>query len=297
MDDNYIEIHVDETGDRGFRSGSSEYFCFAACAFRHSKAHRVVTAMQSLNSQLGRPPDLPMHAVKHLKTHDKMMEAADHLARLPVRVFFVILPKSIVPHALRKGPDHIYNVLAGVLLRQMNTFAQGVGLPIHPTFASVKGMPRSLLDSHIDTLRLGGADLRGLRLPVAVRSATERVGLQWGDIAGRALHKAITPSTSPPHRTEPAYLSGLARVIWRRRPIEECGIVSLMPGWHAPQPWWYELRTAIPPGTTQTGRSARKAERRGAGPPMTSPPSGVEALQLPGAGGGFRAPHIEHSST
>lgn len=250
MDDDYIEIHIDETGDRGFSRGSSEHFCLAACAFRHSRAHRVVTAMQNLNRELGRPPDLHLHAVKHLRTHDKMMEAVEHLARLPVRVLYVILPKSIVPHALREGPDHIYNVVAGVLLQQMNTFAHGVGIPAHPTFAAVKGMPRSLLDSHIATLRLSGTELQWLRLPVAVRSATERIGLQWGDIAGRALHKAITPSTFPPHRTEPAYLRGLARVIWRRRPIGTHGIVSLMYGWHAPQPWWGELRAAIPPGTT-----------------------------------------------
>ena len=250
MNDDYIEIHIDETGDRGFNSGSSEYFCFVACAFRHSKAHRVVTAMQNLNSELGRPPDLPMHAVKHLKTHDRMMEASEHLARIPVRVLYVILPKGIVPHELREGPNHIYNVVAGVLLRQMNAFAHGVGIPAHPTFAAVKGMPRSLLDSYIATLELSGEDLQWLRLPVAVRSASERIGLQWGDIAGRALHKAITPSTRPPHRTEPAYLLRLARVIWRSRPIEDRGIVSLMSGWHAPQPWWGELRASMPTGAT-----------------------------------------------
>lgn len=250
MHDDYIEIHIDETGDRGFQSRSSAYFCFAACAFRHSKAHRVVTAMQSLNIELGRPPDLPLHGVKHLRSHDKMMEATEHLSRLPVRVLYVILPKSIVPRALHEGPDHIYNIVAGVLLQRMNTFAHGVGVPAHPTFAAVKGMPRSLLDSHIETLRLGGTDLRWLRLPVAVRSAAERVGLQWGDIAGRALHKAITPSTVPPYRTEPAYLLRLARVIWRRQPIGTHGVVSLMPGWHAPQPWWSQLRASIPPGAT-----------------------------------------------
>ena len=247
--DDYIEIHIDETGDRGFSRGSSEYFCLAACAFRHSKAHRVVTAMKTLNSELGRPQDLSLHAVRHLKAHDKMMEASEHLARLPVRVLYVILPKSIVPHELRKG-DQIYNVVAGVLLEQMNMFASGVGIPAHPTFATVKGMPRSLLDNHIATLRLRGTELPWLRLPVAVRSATERIGLQWGDIAGRALHKAINPSSFPPYRTEPAYLRGLARVIWRRRPIQSYGIVSLMYGWHAPQPWWGELRAAIPPGDT-----------------------------------------------
>ena len=37
----YIEIHVDETGDCGFSSKSSPYFCLAACAFRHSRRRRI----------------------------------------------------------------------------------------------------------------------------------------------------------------------------------------------------------------------------------------------------------------
>ena len=37
-----------------------------------------------------------MHAVDHLKTHDKFIEAVEHLARLPVRVLFVVLPKCDV---------------------------------------------------------------------------------------------------------------------------------------------------------------------------------------------------------
>ena len=251
MQDDYIEIHVDETGDRGFHPRSSQYFCFAACAFRHSKARRVIAAMENLNGAWGRPADVPLHAVKHLKTHEKMMEAVEHLAGLPVRIFYVILPKSITPPEARsKGPDYIYNVLAGVLLRRMNQFAHGVGIPAQPVFAAVKGMPRTLLDSHISSLKHAGTDLRSLRLPIDVRSATDRIGLQWSDTAGRALHKAITPSTFPPHRTESAYLLELAQVIWRRRPVEHHGMASLMSGWHAPQPWWGQLRVAIPRGTT-----------------------------------------------
>ena len=160
MQDDYIEIHVDETGDRGFHPRSSQYFCFAACAFRHSKARRVIAAMENLNGALGRPADVPLHAVKHLKTHEKMMEAVEHLAGLPVRISYVILPKSITPPEARsKGPDYIYNVLAGVLLRRMNQFAHGVGIPAQPVFAAVKGMPRTLLDSHISSLKHAGTDL------------------------------------------------------------------------------------------------------------------------------------------
>ena len=63
----YIEIHVDETGDRGFSNKSSPYFCLAACAFRHSNARRVIGAMEALNRALGRPSKQPMHAAEHLK--------------------------------------------------------------------------------------------------------------------------------------------------------------------------------------------------------------------------------------
>jgi len=78
----YIEVYVDETGDRGFGPKSSPYFCFAACAFKHSNADHVVEAMKRLNGALGRNPGQPIHAVQHLKKHDQLMEAVERLAGL-----------------------------------------------------------------------------------------------------------------------------------------------------------------------------------------------------------------------
>ena len=70
--------------------------------------------METLNLALGRPPRQPIHAVDHLKTHDKLMEAVEHLARLPARVFFVVLPKESTPAnaAMRSDDIHVYNFLA-----------------------------------------------------------------------------------------------------------------------------------------------------------------------------------------
>lgn len=117
------------------------------------------------------------------------MEAAEHLARLPVRVFFVVLPKTSTP--------------------------------------ANSAMIRDEVDQ-----------------------ARNRVGMQWADVAGRAVLKATTRGASPPHRTEPVYLETLAPVIWRRRPVETYGIKSVMPDWHLTQPWWNKVTDAVPEGET-----------------------------------------------
>ena len=250
----YIEIHVDETGDRGFSHKSSPYFCLAACAFRHSNAGTVVHAMEALNLVLRRPLRQPIHAVDHLKNHDKLIEAVEHLARLPVRVFFVVLPKDSTPvnAAMRSDDIHVYNFLARVLLERMSWFARDVGLVAHPVFAAVARMPRRRLDDYISKLQRMDTAIEWpwLKLPVEVDQAKNRVGMQWADIAGRAMLKATTPGASPPHRTEPVYLETLAPVIWRRRRIETYGIKSVMPDWHLTQPWWIRVTAAMPIGET-----------------------------------------------
>ena len=250
----YLEIHVDETGDRGFGPKSSAYFCLAACAFRHSKAGRVVAGLRDLNTALDRPLGQPIHAVEHLKDHDRLMEAVDRLAQLPVRVFYVVLPKATTAPgaAIRRDRDRTYNYLAGLLLERMSWFARDVGIPAQPIFASVKRMPRRSLDDYIDLLRKrpNGIDWQWLRLPVEVDQAANRVGMQWADIAGRAMWKATTPRPRPPHRVEAAYLRALAPVIWHRRSIATYGIKSVSAAWHWTQPWWGEVTSAIPHGRT-----------------------------------------------
>lgn len=254
MGDDYLEIHVDETGDRGFGSKSSAYFCLAACAFRHSNASKVVDGMRNLNAALGRPAKQPIHAVDHLKDHDRLMEAVEHLAQLPVRLFFVVLPKSMTaPDAgIRRNSDWTYNYLARLLLERMSWFARGIGVPAQPIFAAVKRMPRNSLDDYIDLLRRMSSSTawEWLMLPVEVDHAANRVGMQWADIAGRAMWKATTPRPQPPHRIEAAYLQALAPVIWRRRSIETYGIKSVSSTWHQTQPWWGTVTSAIPQGHT-----------------------------------------------
>lgn len=210
--------------------------------------------MRDLNAALGRPAVQPIHAVDHLKGHDQLMEAVEHLAQLPVRLFFVVLPKSTTaPDAgIRRNNDWTYNFLARLLLERMSWFARDVEIQAQPIFAAVKRMPRQSLDDYIDLLRerQGATAWEWLMLPVEVDHAANRVGMQWADIAGRAMWKATTPRPHPPHRVEAAYLQTLAPVIWRRRSIETYGIKSVSSTWHLTQPWWVTVTSAIPQGHT-----------------------------------------------
>ena len=248
----YIEVYVDEIGDRGFGPKSSPYFCFAACAFKHSDADHVVEAMKRLNGALGRNPGQPIHAVQHLKKHDQLMEAVERLAGLRglLKVFYVVLPKASTPPTayLRSSPDYVYNYLARILLERMSWLAREAELPAYPYFATVKRMPRSHLDQYIARLQVEDKDIdwRWLITPVGVDHASNRVGMQWADIAGRAIWKATTPGAHPPRRIEPVYLETIAPVIWGKRPIESYGIKSIQPGWHNSQQWWSRVTARIP---------------------------------------------------
>lgn len=109
--DDYLEVHVDETGDRGFGPRASPVFCLAACVFRHSKAALVVDAMRALNDSLGRP-DVAIHAKEHLKRHDRKMEACERLGALKgtVRLLYVVLPKRLVDsNSYLRDPVGAYN--------------------------------------------------------------------------------------------------------------------------------------------------------------------------------------------
>ena len=179
------------------------------------------------------------------------MEAVERLAELNkiLKVFYVILPKASTPSSsfMRTDHNYTYNFLARILLERMSWFARDAELPAHPCFASVKRMPRSHLDQYISKLQAEDKkiDWRWLITPVGVDQANNRIGMQWADIAGRAIWKATTPGTHPPHRIEPAYLETMAPAIWGRRPIESYGIKSIQSGWHSSQPWWSRVTERI----------------------------------------------------
>ena len=250
-DSDYLEVHVDETGDRGTKLSSSPYFFMTACAFRASKRQLLNTAMQYLNEVLERPLNHVIHSVKHLRDHEKLIEASERLAAInDIRIFYVVIPKNSITKdthvSLNTG--YMYNFTSHLMLERISWLASSIGLPAQPTFASVRRLPHKNLDNYISLLKGNETKINWdrLMLPVSVIPANERIGLQWADIAGRALLRALVPSAKPPHRIEPIYLKTLAPIIWGERPLESYGIHCIKPRWHDGISWWRELDALVP---------------------------------------------------
>ena len=247
----YLEVHIDETGDRGIQPSSSPYFFMTACVSRASNRHLLETAMQDLNNVLGRPQKQEIHSFRHLKDHEKLIEASERLAAIKeMRIFFAIIPKASITanEYIHSHSITMYNLLCSLMLERISWFARSVDLPAHPTFASVRRLPRENLDRYISWVQRLKTDIEWdwLRLPVSVVRASSQIGLQWADISGRALWRALVPSSKPPHRIEAIYLKELAPVIWDARPLETYGLHCIDPRWHEQISWWHDLDALVP---------------------------------------------------
>lgn len=250
--DDYLEVHVDETGDRGFGPRASSVFCLAACVFRHSKAHVVTRAMRDLNAALGRE-NVPMHAREHLRSHDRKMEACERLGALrgTVRLVYVVLPKQLLnSESYLRDPVGAYNYPVKFLLERVSWLAREVGCPARVTLAAVRGLAPGQIRTYVNRLyrnpSLSGVEWPWLTPPLSFVPAQQRVGLQWADIAAMALHQAIVPKPSPPRRVEAAYMNALAPAVWGKRELESYAVKSMIEGWHQSQDWWSTFAARVP---------------------------------------------------
>ena len=250
--DDYLEVHVDETGDRGFGPRASPVFCLAAIVFRHSKVQLVTEAMQNLNASLGRP-NVAMHAREHLRKHDRKMEACERLGALrgTVRLLYVVLPKKLVSHdSYLRDPIGAYNYPVKFLLERVSWLAREVQCPARVTLAAVRGLPPIEIRRYVNRLyrqpSLSRVEWPWLTPPLHFVPARQRVGLQWADIAAMALHQAVVPKTHPPYRVEPAYMNAVAPAVWGKRDLESYAVRSMVDGWHQGEPWWPLFAARVP---------------------------------------------------
>ncbi|MFA9432927.1 MULTISPECIES: DUF3800 domain-containing protein [unclassified Egicoccus] len=227
MSTHLLRAYVDETGDRGMKPSSSEYFAFAAVLCRDANTTVLGEALADLVREAGKPPGSVLHWSKNMKDHALRTYAAQILSGLPIRLLFVVVPKrAIQPNThLARSTVGYYNFAARLVLERVGYFTasrQRIEQKTDPaaicrtkvTFARVKGFRPRLLQDYVGLLRTrqgNEAWSNGLTTKVAVAGQAESPLLQWADIAAGAFDAAVKLDRYGNH--EPAYLMRLGRLI------------------------------------------------------------------------------------
>ncbi len=161
-----LRVYVDETGDRGMKAASSEYFAFAAVICRDSNRRRLLGELDRLVADLRKPPNQVLHWSRNLKDHADRRLATARFGALPVRTIYVIVPKSSIRPGsyLASSSEAYYNYAARLLLERVGMFtrrqesrlrASGemTRLRAKVTFGRVKGFDPTVLRDYISKLR------------------------------------------------------------------------------------------------------------------------------------------------
>lgn len=222
-----LRAYIDETGDRGMKVSSSEYFAFAAVLCRDANRPVLQEALDDLVDEAGKPSGTVLHWSKNMKDHALRTYATQILSELPVRMLFVVVPKrAIRPNTyIARSTAGYYNFAARLILERIGFFTtsrQRIEQRTDPdavcltkvTFARVKGFRPSVLQDYVRLLRGRQGNLawsNGLTKKISVAGQAEAPLLQWADIAAGAFDAAVKVDRYGNH--EPSYLMRLGRLI------------------------------------------------------------------------------------
>jgi hypothetical protein len=220
-----LRAFVDETGDRGMKESSSSYFAFAAVICRDANTSLLLSELDSLVGALGKPPQHVLHWSKNMKDHTDRKHAALKLSGLPVRLIYVVVPKSSVrPDShLARSTEGYYNYAARLLLERIGLFTRTTQvsdkgtetLRCKVTFGQVKGFNPTVLRDYIAHIRKTDAGQQWDHLTPTIDVAGQGTArpLQWADMAAGALDSAIKPDRHGDY--EPTYWHRISHLVDR----------------------------------------------------------------------------------
>jgi hypothetical protein len=241
-------VYVDETGDRGSGTKASPFFSMVAIVLPTDDLPALQQVKNDINAKLEKPIATELHWSKNLKRHEQRLEAIEHVAKLNLRIVNVTVDKTAIPpKSLIAGDrDALYNYSLRLLLERVSWLSDANNGLAQVTLASVKGLPRRVIDSYVEKLRIqqNAVNWEALHPSIRVKQANARDGLQIADLAAGALDRAIRRCPNPPHRIEPAYLLKVAHLVYTRGPdrVHSYGMKSLN-GLFASFPWWSEINS------------------------------------------------------
>lgn len=209
-----VEVYVDELGDRGFTSRSSQVFAMVAVMVPAESAPHLRVVASGLRAEINTPK--PLHWVEHFTPKPKHAArrrlAADMVAVVPgTRVIYVIADKAtlIAGERLRHDQDAFYNYVTKLLLERVAYAARhwsgGPRLAI-ARLSSIKGTRDVDSIDYLERVRrtrATKAPLEQIRWPPSWHGPERYDGLQIADLymgmMGAALSGPVDDAVCAAH--------------------------------------------------------------------------------------------------
>ena len=220
-----FRVYVDESGDRGLKETSSDYFIVSAVIVPDASDKDLRMVLRHFKLEAGRPPNAPLHFRKLSHNDRRELVARISSVESMVSVNVVIAKRFLgtsrdqTAHYIRR-PDSMYLYALRLLLERISWYCDEHGhTPALVTIAHLKNFRyQRLRDYELKLWALGsGTQIRWPMLmphPLRISSPDAVENLQAADAAASSILPAI--GTDRWGRTEGAYLDALRARLYRR---------------------------------------------------------------------------------
>jgi hypothetical protein len=236
-------VFVDETGDRGWGSKSSDIFVLSAIVVRDRDVSRLEAALHHINSTLGKPPATTLHWAENIKTHEQRKMVARTLGAIPMTITNVIVMKRHLEPSTTRLNDatSMYNYAVRRLMERLSFCMQRNGGEAVVTFAHVRRFPYHKLHDYLARLQAGRTTIKWDLFTgrPKIDQPNRVAGLQVADLVAGCLWAALHPDRYGSYET--AYLREIYRLLFigKNRDITSYGMnVVGKDGCMEGYPWW-----------------------------------------------------------
>jgi hypothetical protein len=236
-------VFVDETGDRGWGSKSSDIFVLSAIIVRDSDVPRLQVALDHINNTLGKPSGTTLHWAENIKTHEQRKFVARTLGTIPMTITNVIVMKRHIDSSTTRLNDatSMYNYAVRRPVERLSFCMQRNGGEAVVTFAHVRRFPYQKLHDYLARLQAGDTQIKWQLFTGRPRidQPSRVAGLQVADLVAGCLWAALHADRYGGYET--AYLREIYRKLFigKNRDITSYGMnVIGRPGCMDGYPWW-----------------------------------------------------------
>ncbi|MCX6345764.1 MAG: DUF3800 domain-containing protein [Armatimonadetes bacterium] len=119
---NNCVFYIDESGDLGFGTGSSNYFVLAIVCVDSSNNDKLKRYVRKFRMSMRLPAGVEMKASNTNSTN--RVRFLDGLSKLPCSFHYIVVNKSKVQQPLKRDTNILYNYVSGLVLVPMISILQ-----------------------------------------------------------------------------------------------------------------------------------------------------------------------------